>query len=456
MDSEFTASSSIRGHRRVNANGIREKSGTLLHHFGIDSSISDTSGGSSFQQVRRNDLRNDPRNDFRNDARNDQRNDFRIEGKGENVDLKYEDRSIQPDETTEDRTIEFSYRIEEPKKKQVNISPQQEFPSPKKSGETRSESLTNTQSGSTCTGCREGPAGQRGPQGQEGPAGQRGPKGEPGERGPTGPIGPKGEKGEKGETGPRGERGAKGIQGPTGPQGEKGAPGPRGEAGIRGARGYPGEEGPAGPEGCQGPQGEQGPRGPSGLPGSQGEQGIQGISGIQGEQGECGPAGKEGKQGQRGEKGDPGPMGPQGLTGREGPAGPKGDKGDRGLQGERGPAGQGCQCTRDPVHTGRAKLARKIVSGGEYYLNIEEEILIIKSLDSVTVYLPHLQNDHQKDDNIAYSIPLCIRAFPGSSKHKILSQQGNKINDISSVYEFNSGSTLDLFSFGNTWYVMIK
>lgn len=456
MDSEFTASSSIRGHRRVNVNGIREKSGTLLHHFGIDSTISDTSI-SSFNQIRRNEKRDDPI------ERVDKR-----DSKVEKINFQYEDRSIPPDETTEDKTIEFSYQDDEQRKNPVSQDQQSfsynNFLSPKKireskiSIEPRSEISNNSQnqSGSTCTGCREGPAGQRGPQGQEGPAGQRGPKGEPGERGPTGPIGPRGEKGTPGDTGPRGERGAKGIQGVTGPQGEKGAPGPRGEPGIRGPRGYPGEEGPSGPEGCQGPQGEQGPRGPPGLPGAQGEQGIQGIPGIQGEQGERGPDGKEGKQGQRGEKGDPGPMGPQGLTGREGPVGPKGDKGDRGPQGERGPVGPGCQCTRDPVHTGRAKLARKITSGGEYYLNIEEEILIIKSLEPVSIYLPHLQNDHQKDDNIAYSIPLCIRAFPGSSKHKILSQQGNKINDISSVYEFNSGSTLDLFSFANTWYVMIK
>jgi hypothetical protein len=72
------------------------------------------------------------------------------------------------------------------------------------------------------------------------------------------------------------------------------------------------------------------------------------------------------------------------------------------------------------------------------------------------VYLPQLQNDHQRNDNIAFSTALTIRAFPGSSRHKILAQQGNRINDSSTVYEYMAGATLDLYSFGNTWYVATK
>lgn len=441
MDSEFTTSSSVRGIRRVNANGIRERSGTLLHHFGIDSSISETNSDiGRFQNVD-----NRGKEIYKNIPNDDN--------------FSYEE--------TQDGTIDFSIpkttkpqlRQNEPlvERKLIDKPREDNLEQNNRADRAeRAERVENKNIDNNCTGCKEGPIGPRGPQGQEGPQGQRGAKGDPGERGVTGPIGPKGERGLEGPTGPKGDRGAKGIQGATGPQGEKGAPGPRGEPGIRGPRGFQGDEGPAGPEGTQGPQGDQGPRGPPGLPGPQGEQGIQGIPGIKGEQGEPGPAGPEGKQGQRGEKGESGPMGSQGLTGREGPIGPKGDKGDRGPQGDRGPSGKDCQCTRDPVHSGRSKLARKITSGGEYYMNIEEEILLIKSSESTSIYLPHLQNDHQKDDNIAYSIPLSIRAFPGSSRHKILTQQGNKINDISTVYEFNSGSSLDLFSFGNVWYVMVK
>lgn len=421
MDSDFTTSSSVRGFRRVNVNGIREKTGTLLHHFGVDSSISDIS--SDVRPPKRKEI---PETTFSA--------------------LSY-DRS-------EDKTIDFTFGTI--RQAQVPVPPAEPKPvynEPYEPLEIREREIRDVQ---VCRGCREGPPGERGPQGREGPPGQRGPQGEPGERGPTGPIGPKGERGPQGETGPRGERGVKGIQGVTGPQGEKGAPGPRGEPGLRGPRGFQGPPGPPGEQGPRGPPGEQGPRGPPGLPGPQGEQGLQGIPGVKGDQGEPGPQGREGKQGPRGEKGDPGPQGPQGLTGREGPIGPKGDKGDRGPPGERGPPGPPCQCSRDPVHTGRAKLARKITSAGEYYMNIEEEILIIKSLEPVSIFLPHLENDHQKDDNIAYSVPLSIRAFPGSSRHKLLAQQGNKINDISNIYEFNSGSTLDLISFGNIWYVMVK
>lgn len=273
---------------------------------------------------------------------------------------------------------------------------------------------------------------------------------EPGPRGETGP------RGEKGDTGPRGPQGAKGIQGNTGPKGDQGTQGIRGEPGLRGARGYTGNEGQRGERGERGEKGDPGQRGEQGFPGPQGEQGKQGVPGIQGIQGVPGEKGEQGIQGIQGEKGDEGPRGPQGLPGREGIQGPKGDRGDPGEKGERGPEGPPCQCSRDPVHTGRAKLARKITNGGEYYMGIEEELVLILSPDIVTLYLPVLSNDHQKNDTIAYSVCLTIRAFPGSSRHRILAQQGNNINTSGSIYEFSSGATLDLYSFGNTWYVTSK
>jgi hypothetical protein len=173
-------------------------------------------------------------------------------------------------------------------------------------------------------------------------------------------------------------------------------------------------------------------------------------------QGCPGPKGEEGKHGPRGPKGDPGPMGSEGRVGPQGVQGIPGPKGDPGPQGFVGPMGPPCQCSRDPVHTGRARIVRKFVRGGEYYLHIEEEICLITTTDMVTVNLPFLENGHQEGDDVAYSVNLLIRAFPATSTHRLVAQQGNRINDTAYYYEFKGGSTLELFSHGNNWYIANK
>ncbi len=173
--------------------------------------------------------------------------------------------------------------------------------------------------------------------------------------------------------------------------------------------------GPTGPRGHRGDDGGEGPRGPTGPRGDHGMRGSRGFEGSQGERGERGP---------------------------EGPPGPT------------GPAGPPCRCTEDPVHSGRAVIAKRLPHGGEYQVEKDVSRLIITSSESLQLTLPRLDNDHQTDDNIGYSVELVIRSFPmGNVRHRLVSYSGNTINEAGQVFEFDAGHTVDLFSFGRHWYV---
>jgi hypothetical protein len=344
-------------------------------------------------------------------------------------------------EEEEDRTIDFSKLVEE----EDDVE---------KEDRVERGNVEKPANYTSCSGiCRPGP---RGIQGEEGPIGPRGKQGPLGPRGHDGQQGPPGS---TGSIGSEGKPGMKGAKGPSGDQGERGGIGPQGLRGLpgsRGPRGYKGPEGQEGPPGPLGSAGDQGPPGAAGKEGPIGPEGKQGPVGIQGEEGEHGPNGIEGKQGQRGFQGEQGPHGEQGPQGKEGPRGLQGERGERGLRGERGPQGPPCQCSTDPIHTGKARLCRRINKGGEYFIQVSEEITLVMSPNPVTIYLPLLENDHQKEDDIGYSVQHLIRSFPGTARHRIVAMQGNFINDMSRAHEFGAGVTLDLFSFGDRWYVAEK
>jgi len=300
----------------------------------------------------------------------------------------------------------------------------------------------------------EGPHGPPGPQGNQGPQGPQGSQGPPGSQGSQGIPGPEGRQGPPGPLGSRGEKGSRGPPGEKGEKGEIGDPGFRGERGLKGAIGDIGKKGIQGPPGPRGLKGDFGPPGQCGIQGPEGPEGAKGERGEKGIQGPPGPRGEQGIQGPFGQKGEPGPQGPEGKQGKQGSIGPQGPEGQIGQIGPPGPEGPPCCCSQDIVHTGRAKIAKKITSGGEYEILIDTHIIIITTTDYVILKLPRLSNNQENENLMAPSVEIIIRSLPSTSKHRLVCKSKNTINGISMVYEFQAGSSIVAYSFNDEWYTV--
>jgi hypothetical protein len=102
----------------------------------------------------------------------------------------------------------------------------------------------------------------------------------------------------------------------------------------------------------------------------------------------------------------------------------------------------------------RKYLTRKIISKGKYYLDADEEIILITSSEPTIIYLPILIEDNDK--LIGLASRLLIRSFSGTPIHRIVARGNNLINDCMNHVDLNPLQTIECYGLGKVWYVVPK